>query len=145
MQLNSLLNLILSFLIFILFQEYGNAMRGKTSWPICSLCYVVVGGIRLMPSIQAVQHIFTLVCGMGYEEFHVCRGLGQLFGNELIYVLVNSQLTNNEICSLVLGNDCTKNKFYYKTDSKWKPELEPLSDEVNNALIGKLFLLYLES
>ncbi|XP_027205586.2 sphingomyelin phosphodiesterase-like isoform X2 [Dermatophagoides pteronyssinus] len=117
-------------------KEYNTAIRGnKASWLTCQICSMAVGVIRLYPNLPTVQAIFVSVCSLGYEESRVCEGLSQLFGEELIYVLVHSSLQNSEICGLVIGTSCMSTSALYPHSDKWKLPLLPLSNYVTNVLL----------
>ena len=111
-------------------------MRGKASWLTCQVCSAAVGLIRLYPSLSTVQTIFINVCSLGYEEYRVCEGLSQLFGEELIYILIHSTLSHSEVCGLVIGTSCMPNSARYPYSDKWKLPLLPLSNDVTNVLLG---------
>ncbi|KAH7637452.1 sphingomyelin phosphodiesterase isoform X2 [Dermatophagoides farinae] len=116
-------------------KEYNTAMRGKASWLTCQVCSAAVGLIRLYPSLSTVQTIFINVCSLGYEEYRVCEGLSQLFGEELIYILIHSTLSHSEVCGLVIGTSCMPNSARYPYSDKWKLPLLPLSNDVTNVLL----------
>lgn len=118
----------------LLVQEYGTAMRGRASWLTCQVCSAAVGLIRLYPSLRTVQTIFVNICSIGYEEYSVCNGLSKLFGEELIYVVTHSQLTNSEVCGIVIGSPCMPSSSHYPYGAKWSVPILPLTQEMKDRL-----------
>ncbi|KAF7494543.1 Sphingomyelin phosphodiesterase [Sarcoptes scabiei] len=114
--------------------EYKNHMPVNASWFTCQLCSAAISLMRLYPSIATVQTVFNQICSIGYEEYDVCNGLSELFGEEIIYILTRSNLVPSEICGLVIASNCMTPKHDYPYGEKWFTKLLPIDRSISDAL-----------
>lgn len=113
-------------------------MPVNASWFTCQLCSAAISLMRLYPSIATVQTVFNQICSIGYEEYDVCNGLSELFGEEIIYILTRSNLVPSEICGLVIASNCMTPKHDYPYGEKWFTKLLPIDRSISDALKGKI-------
>ena len=76
--------------------------------------------IRLFPETSTVQSIFTQICSrFNYEDYTVCTGIADLYGDEFIFILKNSKLYANEICGLVISPTCMSSSSDFPHGKQW--------------------------
>ena len=63
---------------------------------------------------------------LGFEEQKVCSGIADLYGDQFVYILSHSNLTNSEICGLVISPSCGAT-YDYPNGQKWMIPLLPLN------------------
>ncbi|XP_034251961.1 sphingomyelin phosphodiesterase-like isoform X1 [Thrips palmi] len=105
-------------------QAVGNAFIGKGK---CFICVVATGLIQKKVKDGAtdedVANTLTEQCKLyRVQEPAVCDGVIRLFAPEVVYIINNTNLTPNEICSYAFTDDCGDD-FDRKHD--WTVELPP--------------------
>lgn len=74
----------------------------------CTACKILIGfGRDFITSPTELETIFDVACSkFRVETSRVCHGLGKAFAPQMFYILKHSNMSINEMCSVVQGIKC---------------------------------------
>jgi sphingomyelin phosphodiesterase len=76
-------------------------------------------------SIEELNYLMADICfAFRIEHKRVCWGLSDLYTNELYFILKNTNLSNDEVCGILIGPKCMTNPCVKHTN--WTIELQQM-------------------
>lgn len=90
---------------------YNDIKSGIETKITCDACKLALGLAKISVfSKTELNYLLAKTCStFGIEDKRVCQGLSDLFTNELYFILKKTNLTNDEVCGILIGPKCMTN------------------------------------